>query len=138
MFMFKKKLILASYPLVHLGLFAFTYWLSWLFVTAAKLNQLDNILLVVGVLVGFILQPLILDDSYFELLLSAFSKQTQQKCKTYCSYLDKVSLGLFISLVVSVFIGEPFYSSATEFLLYIAFGFYVSSSAVIMLFLSKE
>lgn len=67
MFMFKKKLILASYPLVHLGLFAFTYWLSWLFVTAAKLNQLDNILLVVGVLVGFILQPLILDDSYFEL-----------------------------------------------------------------------
>ena len=130
--MIKKKLILASYPLVHLGLFAFTCWISWLFVNATKLNQLDNILLVVGVLLGFVLQPLILDDSYFELLLSAFSKQTQQKCKTYCSYLDKVSL------VVSVFIGESFYSLVTEFLLYIAFGFYVSSSAVIMLFLSRK
>jgi hypothetical protein len=138
MFMFKKKLILASYPLVHLGLFAFTCWISWLFVNATKLNQLDNILLVVGVLLGFVLQPLILDDSYFKLLLSAFSKQTQQKCKAYCSYLDKVTLGLFISLVVSVFIGEPFYSSVTEFLLYIAFGLYVSSSAVIMLFLSRK
>lgn len=136
--MIKKKLILASYPLVHLGLFAFTCWISWLFVNATKLNQLDNILLVVGVLLGFVLQPLILDDSYFELLLSAFSKQTQQKCKTYFSYLDKVSLGLFISLVVSVFIGESFYSLVTEFLLYIAFGFYVSSSAVIMLFLSRK
>lgn len=136
--MIKKKLILASYPLVHLGLFAFTCWISWLFVNATKLNQLDNILLVVGVLLGFVLQPLILDDSYFELLLSAFSKQTQQKCKTYYSYLDKVSLGLFISLVVSVFIGESFYSLVTEFLLYIAFGFYVSSSAVIMLFLSRK
>ena len=136
--MIKKKLILASYPLVHLGLFAFTCWISWLFVNATKLNQLDNILLVVGVLLGFVLQPLILDDSYFELLLSAFSKQTQQKCKTYCSYLDKVSLGLFISLVVYVFIGESFYSLLTEFLIYIAFGFYVSSSAVIMLFLSRK
>lgn len=136
--MIKKKLILASYPLAHLGLFAFTCWISWLFVNATKFNQLDNILLVVGVLLGFVLQPLILDDSYFELLLSAFSKQTQQKCKTYCSYLDKVSLGLFISLVVSVFIGESFYSLVIEFLLYIAFGFYVSSSAVIMLFLSRK
>lgn len=136
--MFKKKLILVSYPLVHLGLFAFTYWISWLFVTATKLNQLDNILLVVGVLLGFVLQPLILNDSNFNSLLSSFSEQIQQKCKTYCNYLDKVSLGLLISLVVSVFIGEPFYSSVTEFLLYIAFGFYISSSAVIMLFLSKN
>ena len=79
--MIKKKLILASYPLVHLGLFAFTCWISWLFVNATKLNQLDNILLVVGVLLGFVLQPLILDDSYFELLLSAFSKQTQQSSR---------------------------------------------------------
>lgn len=136
--MFKKKLILASYPLVHLGLFAFTCWISWLFVTAAKLNQLDNVLLVVGVLVGFVLQPLILDNSYFDFLLSSFSEQIQQKCKTYCMYLDKVSLGLFISLVVSIFIGDSFYNFVTEFLLYIALGFYLSSSAVIMLFVSRD
>lgn len=82
--------------------------------------------------------PFMLGDSYFESLLIEFSEQVQRKSKIYFSYLDKVSLGLFITLGVSIFLGKDIYSQVTEILFYFALGLYVSSSAVVLLFLSRK
>lgn len=136
--MFKKRLILASYPLVYFGLFIFTYWITWQQVNLVDATNLDKVLLTLGVLFIFVVLPFMLGDSYFESLLEGFSEQVQRKCKSYCSYLDKVSLGLFTLLGVSIFLGESVYIQITDILFYFALGLYVSSSAVIILFLSRK
>lgn len=136
--MLKKRLILASYPLLYFGLFVFTYWITWQQVNLVGVTNLGKVLLTLRVLFIFVLIPLMTGESYFKSLLEGFSEQTQQKCKIYCGYLDKVSLGLFILLGVSIFLGELIYIQITEILFYFALGLYVSSSAVILLFLSRE
>lgn len=135
--MLKKKLLLLSYPLGYFGIFAFTQWVARLFFTQED-SLLVRILIVLGALATLLLIPILQDGSYLAKLIDCFPKEIRNKCQHYISYLDRVSLGLFIGLAVSFFIGEPFYNFVTEFLLYIAFGFYVSSSAVIMLFLSRK
>lgn len=95
-------------------------------------------MLTLGVLIIFIVISFMLDNSYFEGLLSSFSQEVQSKCKIYFSYLDKVSLILFSGLVVSLFFGEFAYVLLTKILFYVALGFYLSSSAVILLFLSRK
>ena len=132
--MFKKRLLLVSYPLFYLGLFIFTYWVTWLQVNLVDTTNLDKVLLTLGVLFIFVVLPFMLGDSYFEALLVDFSEQTQQKCKSYCGYLDRVSLGLFILLGVSIFFGESIYVQVMKVLFYFALGLYLSSSAVILLF----
>lgn len=136
--MFKKRLLLASYPLLYLGLFIFTYWVIWQHIHLVDVTNLGKVLLTLGVLFTFVLIPLMIDSSYFKSLLVEFAEQTQQKCRSYFSYLDRVSLGLFISLAVSVFLGESVYSQVAEFMFYLSLGLYISSSAVILLFTSKK
>lgn len=136
--MFKNKLLLASYPLLYFGLFTFSYWVTWQHVHLVDVTNLGKVLLTLGVLFIFVLIPLMVDGSYFESLLVTFSERAQQQCKSYYGYLDRVSLGLFISLAVSVFLGESIYSHVVEFMFYLSLGLYVSSSAVILLFLSRK
>lgn len=136
--MFKNKLLLASYPLLYFGLFTFSYWVTWQHVHLVDVTNLGKVLLTLGVLFIFVLIPLMVDGSYFESLLVTFSEQAQQQCKSYYGYLDRVSLGLFISLAVSVFLGESIYSQVVEFMFYLSLGLYVSSSAVILLFLNRK
>lgn len=136
--MFKNKLLLASYPLLYFGLFTFSYWVTWQHVHLVDVTNLGKVLLTLGVLFIFVLIPLMVDGSYFESLLVTFSEQAQQQCKSYYGYLDRVSLGLFISLAVSVSLGESIYSQVVEFMFYLSLGLYVSSSAVILLFLSRK
>jgi hypothetical protein len=136
--MLKKRLLLASYSLVYLGLFIFTYWVTWLQVNLLDATSLDKVLLTLGVLFIFVLLPFMLGDSYFEGVLSSFSQEVQSKCKIYFSYLDKVSLVLFLSLGVSIFFGEIIYVPLTKILFYVALGFYLSSCAVILLFTSRK
>lgn len=136
--MFKKKVILASYPLGYLGLFIFTYWVTWQQVYLTTMSNLDKVLFTLGVLFIFVLMPFMSGNSYFESLLIEFSEQVQRKSKIYFNYLDKVSLGLFITLGVSIFLGKDIYSQVTEILFYFALSLYVSSSVAILLFLSRE
>lgn len=136
--MFKKRLIIASYSLIYLGLFSFTYWILWLQAAQVDVTNLSKFLLTLGVLIVFIIVSFMLDNSYFEGLLSSFSQELQSKCKIYFSYLDKVSLLLFIGLGVSLFLGDFVYVLLTKILFYVALGFYLSSSAVILLFLSRK
>ena len=136
--MLKNRLLLASYPLLYLGLFIFTYWVTWLQVNLVDITNLSKLLLTLGMLTVFIVMPFMLGDSYFEGVLSSFSQEVQSKCKIYFSYLDKVSLVLFLSLGVSIFFGEIIYVLLTKILFYVALGFYLSSSAVILLFTSRK
>ena len=136
--MFKKRLIIASYSLIYLGLFSFTYWITWLQVAQVDITNLSKFLLTLGVLIVFIVMSFMFDNLYFEGLLSSFTQELQSKCKIYFSYLDKVSLVLFVGLGVSLFLGDFVYVLLTKILFYVALGFYLSSSAVIMLFLSRK
>lgn len=136
--MFKKRLIIASYSLIYLSLFSFTYWITWLQATQVNITNLSKFMLTLGVLIVFIVISFMLDNSYFEGLLSSFSQELQSKCKIYFSYLDKVSLGLFVGLGGSLFLGDFVYVLLTKILFYVALGFYLSSSAVILLFLSRK
>lgn len=136
--MLKNRLLLASYPLLYLGLFIFTYWVTWLQVNLVDITNLSKLLLTLGMLTVFVVMPFMLGDSYFEGVLSSFSQEVQSKCKIYFSYLDKVSLFLFLSLGVSIFFGEIIYVLLTKILFYVALGFYLSSSAVILLFTSRK
>lgn len=136
--MLKNRLLLASYPLLYLGLFIFTYWVTWLQVNLVDITNLSKLLLTLGMLTVFVVMPFMLGDSYFEGVLSSFSQEVQSKCKIYFSYLDKVSLVLFLSLGVSIFFGEIIYVLLTKILFYVALGFYLSSSAVILLFTSRK
>jgi hypothetical protein len=136
--MFKKRLIIASYSLIYLGLFSFTYWIMWLQAAQVVITNLSKFMLTLGVLIVFIVMSFMLDNSYFEGLLSSFSQELQSKCKIYFSYLDKVSLVLFVGLGGSLFLGDFVYVLLTKILFYVALGFYLSSSAVILLFLSRK
>lgn len=136
--MFKKRLIIASYSLIYLGLFSFTYWITWLLATQVVITNLSKFSLTLGVLIVFIVMSFMLDNSYFEGLLSSFSQEVQSKCKIYFSYLDKVSLVLFVGLGISLFLGDFVYVLLTKILFYVALGFYLSSSVVILLFLSRK
>ena len=120
--MLKKRLIIASYSLVYLSLFIFTYWVTWLQFNLVDVTNLSKLLLTLGVLTVFVVMPFMLGDSYFEGVLSSFSQEVQSKCKIYFSYLDKVSLVLFLSLGVSIFFGEIIYVLLTKILFYVALG----------------
>lgn len=135
--MFKKKLLLLSYPLGYLGLFTFTQWVAGLFFTQED-NLLVRTLLVLGALATLVLILILQDGSYLAKLIDCFPQEIRNKCQNYISYLDRVSLGLFIGLAVSFFLGEVIYNQVTEILFYVALGLYVSSSAVILLFLSRK
>lgn len=135
--MYKKKLLLLSYPLGYFGLFAFTKWLAGLFFTQED-SLLTRTLLVLGALATLVLIPILQDGSYLAKLIDCFPQEIRNKCQNYISYLDRVSLGLFIGLAVSFFLGEVIYNQVTEILFYVALGLYVSSSAVILLFLSRK
>lgn len=136
--MFKKRLIIASYSLIYLGLFSFTYWITWLQAAQVVITNLSKFMLTLGVLIVFIVMSFMLDNSYFEGLLSSFSQEVQSKCKIYFSYLDKVLLVLFVGLGLSLFLGDFVYVLLTKILFYVALGFYLSSSIVILLFLSRK
>ena len=135
--MLKKKLLLLSYPLGYFGLFAFTKWVAGLFFTQED-SLLTRTLLVLGALATLVLILILQDGSYLAKLIDCFPQEIRNKCQNYISYLDRVSLGLFIGLAVSFFLGEVIYNQVTEILFYVALGLYVSSSAVIMLFLSRK
>jgi hypothetical protein len=135
--MYKKKLLLLSYPLGYLGLFTFTQWVAGLFFTQED-SLLVRTLLVLGSLVTLVLIPILQDGSYLAKLIDCFPQEIRNKCQHYISYLDRVSLGLFLGLAVSFFLGESFYSHVSEVMFYFALGFYISSSAAILLFLSRK
>lgn len=73
--MLKNRLLLASYPLLYLGLFIFTYWVTWLQVNLVDITNLSKLLLTLGVLTVFVVMPFMLGDSYFEGVLSSFSQE---------------------------------------------------------------
>ena len=135
--MFKKKLLLLSYPLGYFGLFAFTQWVEGLFFTQED-SLLTRTLLVLGALAALVLILILQDGSYLAKLIDCFPQEIRNKCQNYISYLDRVSLSLFIGLAVSFFLGESFYSHVSEVMFYFALGFYISLSAAILLFLSRK
>ena len=130
-------MLLLSYPLGYLGLFTFTQWVAGLFFTQED-SLLVRTLLVLGSLVTLVLIPILQDGSYLAKLIDCFPQEIRNKCQHYISYLDRVSLGLFLGLAVSFFLGESFYSHVSEVMFYFALGFYISSSAAILLFLSRK
>lgn len=91
-----------------------------------------------GALAALVLILILQDGSYLAKLIDCFPQEIRNKCQNYISYLDRVSLILFIGLAVSFFLGESFYVHISEILFYFAFGLYLSSSAVILLFLSRK
>lgn len=136
--MFRKRLILASYPLVYLGLALFLRFVVWLHFRSGIDNALIKILLVLGALFTLVGSFFFLDNSYFNELLEGLPTEVKRKCGVYFSYLDRVSLILFLGLGVSIFFGESFYSHLTGIFLYFALGLYLSSSAIIMLFTNRK
>lgn len=136
--MFKKKLILASYPLVHLGLFAFTRFVGLCLVYQISETAFISSILLLGAFFTLITISFLSNDYYLTENLAPFSELVQKRCRYYFAYLDKGSVVLYISLVVSLILGVSVYLSISEILLYVALGFYLSSSAVILLFLSRK
>lgn len=136
--MFKKRLILASYPLVYLGLFAFTRFVGFCLVNQISETTFISSILLLGAFFTLIAISFISNDYYLEENLAPFSELVQKRCMCYFTYLDKGSVILYVSLVISLIFGASVYLPISEILLYIAFGFYISSSAVFMLFLSRK
>ena len=134
--MLKKRFILASYPLTYLGLFAFTRFVGVCLVNQISETTFISSILLLGAFFTLLALSFLLNDSYLTENLTPFSELMQQRCKSYFAYLDKGSFVLYLSLVVSLILGVSVYLSISEILLYIAVGFYLTSSAVIMLFLS--
>lgn len=56
--MFKKRLIIASYSLIYLGLFSFTYWITWLLATQVVITNLSKFSLTLGEYLFYILNSL--------------------------------------------------------------------------------
>lgn len=136
--MIRKRLVLASYPLGYLGLALFLRWVVWLHYNSGIDNNLTKILLVLGSLVLLMLVSFGIGSSYFEIMFESFPKEVQRKCKVFFSYLDRVSLILFVGFGTSILFGETVYVQLTKILLYFALGFYISSSAVILLFTHRK
>ena len=136
--MFRKRLILASYPLVYLGLALFLRFVVWLHFKSGIENTLIKVALVLGALFTLVGSFFLLDNSYYNELLEDLLKEVKRRCGVYFSYLDRVSLILFLGFGVSIFLGESFYSHLTGIFLYFALGLYLSSSAVILLFTNRK
>lgn len=141
--MFRKRLILASYPLVYLGLALFLRFVVWLHFKSGIENTLIKVALVkvalvLGALFTLVGSFFLLDNSYYNELLEVLPKEVKRRCGVYFSYLDRVSLILFLGFGVSIFLGESFYSHLTGIFLYFALGLYLSSSAVILLFTNRK
>lgn len=136
--MFRKRLILASYPLVYLGLALFLRFVVWLHFKSGIENTLIKVALVLGALFTLVGSFFLLDNSYYNELLEDLPKEVKRRCGVYFSYLDRVSLILFLGFGVSIFLGESFYSHLTGIFLYFALGLYLSSSAVILLFTNRK
>lgn len=130
--MFKKKILLTSYPLVYLGLFAFTHYLGKLQLHEVSDSDFVKSLIVFGLFVLFIIMNIFQTNYYLEWVLKPFSEEAQERCKSYFIYLTITSLILFLALGVSFFLGASVYLVVSEILLYIALGHYLSSSAVIL------
>lgn len=130
--MFKKKILLTSYPLVYLGLFAFTHYLGKLQLHEVSDSGFVKSLIVFGLFVLFIVMNIFQTNYYLEWGLKPFSEESQERCKSYFIYLTITSLILFLALGVSFFLGASVYLVVSEILLYIALGHYLSSSAVIL------
>lgn len=136
--MFKKKLILASYPLAYLGLFAFTRFIGLCLVYQISETTFISSILLLGAFFTLLALSFLSNGYYLEENLAPFSELVQERCRSYFTYLDKGSVVLYISLVVSLILRVSVYLSISEILLYVALGFYLSSSAIIMLFLSRK
>lgn len=130
--MIKKKLLLTSYPLVYLGLFAFTVYLGKLQLHEVLGSDFVKSLTVSGLFVLFIVLNIFQTNYYMEWSLKPFSEEAQERCESYFLYLTITSLLLFTALGVSFFLGASVYLVVSEILLYIALGHYISSSAVIL------
>lgn len=130
--MLKKKILLSSYPLVYLGLFAFIRYLGVLQLHEVTDSGFVKSLIVSGLFVLFIIMRIFQTNFYMEWLLKPFSEEAQKRCESYFIYLTITSLVLFLALGVSFFIGASVYILVSEILLYIALGHYISSSAVIL------
>ena len=130
--MIKKKLLLTSYPLVYLGLFAFTVYLGKLQLHEVLGSDFVKSLIVSGLFVLFIVLNIFQTNYYLEWSLKPFSEENQERCKSYFIYLTITSLILFPALGVSFFLGASVYLVVSEILFYIALGHYLSSSAVIL------
>ena len=130
--MFKKKILLTSYPLVYLGLFAFTSYLGKLQLHEVCGSGFVKNLIVSGLFVLFIIMRLSQTNFYMEWVLKPFSEEAQERCENYLIYLTITSLILFLALGVSFFLGASVYLVVSDILLYIALGHYLSSSAVIL------
>lgn len=130
--MFKKKILLTSYPLVYLGLFAFTHYLGKLQLHEVSDSDFVKSLIVVGLFALFIIMKLFQTNFYLAWVLKPFSEEAQERCETYLIYLAITSLLLFTALGVSFFLGASVYLVVSDILLYIALGHYLSSSAVIL------
>lgn len=135
--MLRERLLLLSYPLGYLGLFAFTQWVVSLFFTQVDILFV-RILLVLGALSLLMVLSLLQGGSYLAKVINSFPQVVQKRCQSYFSYLDRVSLILFVGLGVSLFLGDFVYVLLTKLLFYVALGFYLSSSVVILLFLSRK
>ena len=136
--MLKKKLILASYSLVYLGLFAFTRFVGECLVSQISETTFISSILLLGAFFTLIAISFLSNGYYLEENLAPFSELVQKRCRYYFTYLDKVSVVLYVSLVISLILGVSVYLSISEILLYVALGFYISSCAVILLFLSRK
>lgn len=130
--MFKKKILLTSYPLVYLGLFAFTSYLGKLQIQELQDSSFVKSLIIVGLILLYVAMNFFHTNCYLYWSLNLFSELTQERCKDYFIYLDITSLILFTVLGVSFFFGASVYIVVSEILLYIALGHYLSSSAVIL------
>ena len=101
--MIRKRLVLASYPLGYLGLALFLRWVVWLHYNSGIDNNLTKILLVLGSLVLLMLVSFGIGSSYFEIMFESFPKEVQRKCKVFFSYLDRVSLILFVCWIWHIY-----------------------------------
>lgn len=130
--MLKKKILLTSYPLVYLGLFAFTRYLGMLQLHEVTESGFVKSLTVSGLFVLFIVMRIFQTNFYMEWVLKPFSEEVQERCESYSIYLTITSLALLAALGVSFFLGASVYTMVSEILLYVALGHYLSSSAVIL------
>ena len=130
--MFKKKLLLTSYPLVYLGLFTFTSYLGKLQLHKVPDSYFVKSLIVSGLFLLFIVFNFFHTDYYLNWSLKPFSEVASERCTGYFFYLDITSLVLFIVLGGIFLLGASVYLVVSEILLYIALGHYISSSAVIL------
>ena len=77
--MFRKRLILASYPLVYLGLALFLRFVVWLHFKSGIENTLIKVALVLGALFTLVGSFFLLDNSYYNELLEDLPKEVKRR-----------------------------------------------------------